>query len=62
MARIKVKVNKIGDSKIDVEGAIGTSCVNLTQAVESALAGTPGQREYKPEYDEVEIDQSVENG
>jgi hypothetical protein len=62
MARIKVRVSKVGDSKIDVEGASGSGCVTLTQAVEAALAGTPGQREYKPEYDEVEVQQTVENG
>ena len=62
MASIRVKVNKIGDSKIEVNGVSGSSCVLLTQAVEAALAGTPQAREFKPEYDEIEVQQAAENG
>lgn len=62
MPKITVKISQVGDARIDVDGVAGTSCVNLTASVEAALAGTPAQREYKPEYDEVSIDQPLENG
>lgn len=61
MARIKVQINKVGDTKIEVDGIVGTSCVSMTQAVEAALNGTPDNREYKPEYNEVEVEQGLEN-
>lgn len=61
MPKITVKISKLGDSKIEVNGETGTRCVDVTAAVEAALAGTGQTREYKPEYDEVAIDQTVEN-
>lgn len=61
MARIIVKVSKVGDSKIEVEGGSGTSCVDLTSGIEAALNGAVQEREYKPEYSEGEVDQTLEH-
>lgn len=49
----RIKVSKYGDTKIDMEGFTGTSCVEATQAIELALGGG-GKRTLKPEYDEPE--------
>ena len=62
MTRIVVKINKIGDTKIEVDGATGQSCVQLTAGIEAALNGVEVNREYKPEYNEAEVDQTQENG
>ena len=53
MPKIVVTIGKFGDSKVEVEGATGSSCVEMTAGVEAALAGNPTQRNLKPEYDEV---------
>lgn len=58
--RILVTINKYGDTKIDVEGYTGTSCIEATQAVEQALGGG-GKRNLKPEYDQPDTtEQSTE--
>ena len=47
---IKVRVSRLGDTKIDAEGFTGTGCVEAPQAIELALGGG-GKRDLKPEYD-----------
>jgi hypothetical protein len=56
----KIKINKFGDTKIEMEGFTGTSCMEASQAIEIALGGG-GKRNLKPEYDEPEsTEQSAE--
>ena len=62
MPKIQVKVNRYGDAKVEVLEATGSGCVEMTAGVEAALAGNAQNREYKPEYSEAEIEQTVENG
>lgn len=58
--QVRVKINKYGDTKIDAEGFQGASCIEATQTIEQALAGTPSKRDLKPEYDEQESGQETE--
>ncbi|MET4190657.1 MULTISPECIES: DUF2997 domain-containing protein [unclassified Bradyrhizobium] len=53
MPKIVVTINKLGDSKVEVEGETGGRCVEMTASVEAALAGNPGARHLKPEFDEA---------
>jgi hypothetical protein len=62
MPSIVVKISKIGDAKVEVNGEVGSACILATAAVEAALGGTQQSREFKPEYNEVTIEQTVENG
>ena len=62
MPKIKVTVNKFGDTKVEVEDAFGSQCLSLTAGVEAALNGQAQTRELKPEY-HYEVNQDiVENG
>lgn len=49
MARINIAIDTIGNSKVDVEGGDGTSCKELTRAIEQALGGET-KTDLKPEY------------
>jgi hypothetical protein len=53
MPKIIVTINRLGDSRVEVEGETGSRCVEMTAGVEAALAGNPGKRDLKPEYDEA---------
>lgn len=50
--KIVITVNKLGDTKIDAVGFVGNECLAATQSVEQALAGTVGERNLKPEFDQ----------
>lgn len=49
----KIKIDKYGDTKIEMEGFTGSSCIEASQAIEVALGGG-GKRNLKPEFDEPE--------
>ena len=47
--KIHIVITKEGQVEIKVEGATGTSCLDLTRALEEALGGGVLSREMKPE-------------
>lgn len=55
METLKVRIGDGGKVKIEADGFTGSSCVDATKAVESALAGRSPtvQRELKAEYHET---------
>lgn len=54
MKKIKITLHKDGTQNLEVLGAVGPECVQLTRELENRL-GTPlGERELKPEYHETE--------
>jgi hypothetical protein len=52
--KIKITLRKDGTQSIEVLGATGDSCVELTSALEKRLGAQQGERELKPEYHETE--------
>lgn len=55
MPKIKITINKVGAPKIEVEGAAGSSCQDMTKPFEEALLGANEAkdgvvREIKPEF------------
>lgn len=62
MPTVKITISKLGDSKVEVNGAVGESCLSLTAGVERALAGKQETRELKPEFNEIAVEQTQENG
>jgi len=62
MPTIKVKINKFGDAKVEVEGGMGQSCLQSTAGLEAALNGQQQARELKPEYHYEDQEQTQENG
>ena len=60
---IEVTIDKNGQVQLHVRGASGTTCLDLTQGVESALGGQVLSRQMTPEaQDELgnPIDQSLQ--
>lgn len=47
---IEITVSKNGESQISVNGAKGSSCQKLTEAIERALGPQIGDRLLKPEF------------
>ncbi len=54
MNKIKFRIKKDGGVEIDVQGATGQACEDLTRPFEEAL-GTVDEKRVKPEY-YVELD------
>lgn len=53
--KIKVSIDRMGNSKVEAEGFVGTSCAEATKVVEQALAGKGGmERSFKDEWYESE--------
>lgn len=50
MKKMKITIHKDGTQKVEVLGAVGEECVELTRELEERL----GPRELKPEYHESE--------
>jgi len=66
MKKMIITIHKDGTQKIEVEGALGDACVELTEALEKRLGQQVGERTLKPEYEmqeelESEIDYEVES-
>jgi len=60
MGQYTIRVDKLGDTKIDAEGFVGESCKDATAAVELALAGTT-KTEHKPEFYDTETGEKDKN-
>lgn len=56
MKQIKITLHKDGTQKVEVLGAVGAECVELTEQLERRLGVQEGQRELKPEYHETETE------
>jgi len=55
MAEIIVKINAIGETTVSVDGVKGTSCTNITKAIENALGGEILDAHNTLEYYEEEV-------
>ena len=53
MRKIKITLHPDGTQKIEVLGAVGPGCLELTSALEKRLGTQIGGRELKPEYHET---------
>ncbi len=60
MKKIQVTIRKDGTQKIEVLGAIGSECCELTRELERRLGTTEGARTLKPEYHESVAEQEIE--
>jgi len=64
MKKVKITIHKDGTQKIEVLGATGDSCLELTRELERRLGSPMGERELKPEFQEeehvTEYDREVE--
>jgi len=60
MKKIKITLHKDGTQKIEVLGACGAECVELTRELEQRLGRPLGERELKPEYHEAESEAEPE--
>lgn len=54
MKKIKVTIHKDGTQHVEVLGAVGETCVEFTRELEKRLGAPIGEREFKPEFHEVE--------
>jgi hypothetical protein len=54
MRKIKITLHKDGTQKVEVLGAVGEECVELTRQLEQRLGAPEGERVLKPEYYEEE--------
>ena len=52
MRKIRIVLKKDGTQEIEVHGARGADCVELTRELEERLGVPEGERRRKPEYDE----------
>jgi hypothetical protein len=57
--KIKVKIDPAGRPTIEAEGFTGSSCTAATKPIEDAFRGGDFDRNYRPEYHQV--DHSAEN-
>lgn len=60
MKKIKITLHRDGTQKIEVLGAAGESCVELTRQLEKRLGTQVGGRVLKAEYHEEEPQQETE--
>ena len=56
MKKIKVTLHKDGTQKVEVLGAVGEECVELTRALEQRLGDPVEERMLKPEYELTEAE------
>lgn len=54
MKKIKITLHKDGTQKIEVLGAVGDSCLELTRQLEQRLGSQQGERTFKPEFEQTE--------
>ncbi len=47
---IDVQIDRAGNVSVEVRGASGKQCEELTAVLEQALGGVVVERSYKPEY------------
>ena len=65
MKKMIITIHKDGTQKVEVVGAVGDACVELTHQLENRLGVQVGERTLKPEYEleeetEAEVDFEVE--
>lgn len=63
MAKVTCTIDQLGNIKMDVTGATGKQCDDLTKGIEIALRSDAGviTKEHKPEYNmPSSTDQSVQ--
>jgi hypothetical protein len=53
LQEIDIYIEKDGQVRLEVRGVKGTSCLDLTKALELALGGEVSSRDMKPEAYEV---------
>ncbi|MHA2642867.1 MAG: DUF2997 domain-containing protein [bacterium JZ-2024 1] len=56
--RVIVKIDKLGNARVEVDGVAGPMCREITKRLEEAL-GEESAVEYKPEYFSVVSDGGV---
>lgn len=61
MKKIRVTLHKDGTQKLEVLGAVGSECVELTRELENRLGRPVGERVLKPEYDQTETESEREH-
>lgn len=54
MSQIKITLHKDGTQKVEVIGATGANCLELTRQLEKRLGLQVGERELKPEFEQTE--------
>ena len=54
---IKITIDKMGKTKIEVDGVKGASCEELTKGIEKAL-GSVSSRKQTDEYFEQEVEEN----
>jgi hypothetical protein len=63
MKQIKITIHPDGTQTVEVLGAVGDSCLEITRALEARLGQPVGERVLKPEFEqekEVETEQERE--
>ena len=55
---VTITITPDGKSAIEVDGAVGSSCENITDALTSALAGNTISDVKKPEYYDTPVEQT----
>lgn len=60
MKKIQVTIRKDGTQKIEVLGAVGSECTELTCELERRLGTSEGERTLKPAYYESTGEQEIE--
>jgi len=55
---VTVTIPPDGKTKIEVDGAVGNSCENITDALTSALGGKTLTDNKKPEYYDTNVDKT----
>lgn len=62
MQQIQVVIDEQGNVQVEVSGAPGRSCLDLTKVMEEKLGGQVAQREYSPDFyatDEVMEEEKI---
>ena len=60
MKKIKITLRSDGTQEIEVEGASGEECLELTRELEKRLGRSQGERTLKPEFHEAEGEANLE--
>jgi len=56
MKKIQITLHKDGTQKVEVFGAVGAECLELTRELEKRLGAPLGERVLKPEYELTETE------
>ena len=60
MKKIQITIRKDGTQKVEVLGAVGSECQELTRDLERRLGKAEGERSLKPEFDETATENETE--